>query len=364
MSPVARKPPLRILLTGATGFIGGTVLHHLLTSTLPALKAKTFTLTVLVRDPSRAETYTAAWGSRIYSVVYGGLDDTEKTTLIASQHDLVINMTLGFHAASAQALLTGLALRKAETGREVYMLHLSGASNLADQPVTGAYVEDREFDDLRDDVYEYERMRNALRPYHQRTTELDVIDRSLELGVRTVVIMPPLVFGRGKGLFNRVSVQIPVYVEAALQRGQAVVVGDGSGELDHVHVEDLAELYAILVEEILEDGGVRLPRGKRGIVFASNGRHTWMEVARRVAGAVGGGRGVVSLSLEEGAEAFKAYVDLVGGEDLTELELGLCSNSRSVASVARSLGWEPSRGEEDWIKGFRDDVEAVLQRQK
>lgn len=363
MSSGARTPPLRILITGATGFIGGTVLHHLLTSSLPNLKAKHFTLTVLVRDASRAAAYTAAWGIRVHAVVYEGLDDLDKTTLTASQHDLVINMTLGFQAASAQALLAGLAQRKAEAGREVYMLHLSGASNLADQPVTRAYVEDREFDDLRDDVYGYERMRNDLRPYHQRTTELGIIDRSLELGVRTVVVMPPLVFGRGKGLFNRVSVQIPVYVEAALRRDQAVVVGEGSGELDHVHVEDLAELYAILVEEILENGGERLPRGKKAILFASNGRHTWMEVAQRVAHAMGEEGRVVNLSLEEGAQAFKAYVDLVGGEDSTELELGLCSNSRSVASVARSLGWKPSRGEEDWIKGFRDDVEAVRQRQ-
>ena len=115
MSSGPRKPPLRILLTGATGFIGGTVLHHLLTSTLPNLASKHFTLTVLVRDRSHAEAFTAAWGIRVHAVVYGGLDDLEKTTLIASQHDLVINMTLGFHAASAQALLAGLAQRKAET---------------------------------------------------------------------------------------------------------------------------------------------------------------------------------------------------------------------------------------------------------
>ena len=44
------------------------------------------------------------------------------------------------------------------------MLHLSKASNLADQPVTRAYVEDRGFNDLRNDVYEYEWMRNSLRP--------------------------------------------------------------------------------------------------------------------------------------------------------------------------------------------------------
>lgn len=358
------KPPLRILLTGATGYIGGTVLHQLLCSSLPALKSGNFTITLLLRDASRAATYTAAWGIRIHTVLYGGLDDLEKTTSAASQHDLVINMTLGFHAASAQALMRGLALRKAETGREVYMIQLSGASNLSDQPVTGAYIENHEFDDLKDDVYEYERMRNALRPYHQRTTELGVIDKGLELGVKTLVMMPPLVFGRGKGLFNRTSVQIPVYVDAALQHGQAVVIGDGAGELDHVHVEDLAGLYAIFVNEILEDGGERLPQGKKGIIFASNGRHTWKEVARRVAHAWRGDEQVVSLSLEEGAKVFKSYVDLVGGEDLTELELGLCSNSRTVASVARSSGWEPTRGESEWIRGFRDDVDAVLERQQ
>lgn len=364
MSQMARKPPLRILLTGATGFIGGTVLHHLLSSILPGLKSNNFTITLLLRDASRAATYTAAWGIRIHTVVYGGLDDIENTTTAASQHDLVINMTLGFHAASAQALIRGLAQRKAETGRDVYMIHLSGASNLSDQPVTGAYLEEHEFDDIKDDVYEYERMRNGLRPYHQRTTELGVIDKSLELGIKTLVMMPPLVFGRGEGLFNRVSVQIPIYVEAALKQGQAVMIGDGKGELDHVHVEDLASLYAIVVNEILEDGGKRLPQGKKGIIFASNGRHTWKEVAQRVAFAWKGDDQVTSLSLEEGAKVFKSYIDLVGGEDLTELELGLCSNSRSVASIARSLGWEPTRGETEWIRGFRDDVDAVLQKQK
>jgi nucleoside-diphosphate-sugar epimerase len=153
-------------------------------------------------------------------------------------------------------------------------------------------------------------------------------------------------------------------VEAALQSGQAVVIGDGSGEIDHVHVEDLAAFYAIVVNEMLEDGGVRLPKGKKAIMFASNGWHTWKEVAQRVAHAWTGEDHVTSMSLEEGANAFKSYCDLVGGQDLTELELGLCSNSRSVASVARSLGWQPARGGEEWIRGFRDDVDAVLQRPK
>lgn len=355
-----------ILVTGATGYIGGTVVNQLLSSQNPALVNSC--LTLLLRGNSRADDYRKAWGDRSNPFVYEGLDDIETTTNIAAEHDIVLNMTLGFHAASAQALLRGLAQRKVKTGRPVYMVQLSGASNLGDQPVTGAYVEDQEFDDARDDIYASERIREALRPYLQRTTELGVIDEGLRLGVKTLVIMPPLVFGVGTGLHNRISVQIPVYVEAALQYGKGVVVGEGKGELDHVHVRDLASLYEIVVVDIIKTHGANLPQGKKGIMFASNGRHNWEEVGRRV-GQECFIEGVIpdyhlqNLTSEEGAKAFKAYADLVGG-DLAEIELGLCCNSRTVASVARGLGWEPTRGRHEWMRGFRDDVIAVLERKE
>jgi len=46
------------------------------------------------------------------------------------------------------------------------------------------------------------------------------------------------------------------------------------------------------------------------------------------------------------------------------VEAGLSSNSRTVASVARRLGWKPRRGEEDWKRGFGDDVRVVLEKRK
>lgn len=109
--------PARILLTGATGFIGGTILQQLLESNHPSLA--TAIVTILIRDVSRAEAFTTAYGTRIQPIVYEGLDDIEKTEAVAAQHDVVVSMTLGFHAASAQALLRGLAQRKAATGRDV-----------------------------------------------------------------------------------------------------------------------------------------------------------------------------------------------------------------------------------------------------
>ncbi|ETS82777.1 hypothetical protein PFICI_04653 [Pestalotiopsis fici W106-1] len=361
---MASKSPKNILITGATGFIGGTILTTLLASDSPALQAAT--ITCLVRGADRATTLTSAYGSRVRTIIYKGLDDVEATEAAASQADVVIGATLGFHPASAQALLRGLAKRRAaaQGKTDIWMIHLSGASNLSDQPITGAYLEDRTFDDVEDDVYGYEKHREGLRHYPQRATELGVIDSGLELGVRTVVMMPPTIYGVGTGLFNRTSIQIPTYIRAVLELGHGVVIGDGAGEINHVHVEDLAELYRLVVLDILDNGGSRLPAGKKGILFSSHGIHSWMDVARGIAeacqraGKIEDAQ-VRSVGLEDAGTYLKSYMDLVGG-DLVELELGLCSNSRTRTSVARQLGWRPTRGEEAWKKCFEEDLRAVL----
>jgi nucleoside-diphosphate-sugar epimerase len=352
----------QILLTGSTGYIGGTILAHLLNSPSPALS--TATITCLLRGPERVDTLSSTYGARVRPVVYKDLDDLEATTAVAAQHDLVINTTLGFHSASAQALLRGLAQRKASTGRDVWMIHTSGTSNLADQPISGAWVEkvpEREFDDAKDDLYSYEQEREALHPYPQRSTELGVVDAGLELGVKTLVIMSPTIYGIGSGLFHRTSLQLPMFIQGVLNHGRAVVVDGGKGVWDHVHVENLAELYKIAIVEVLEKGGKGLPTGKEGIIFSGNGRHTWMEVAQAVAdtcyeeGKIKE-REVEGVGLAEGTK-------ILGGNMMNEMmvELALCSNARTVSSVGRKLGWKPTRGEEAWKKGFGDDLKAVLE---
>jgi nucleoside-diphosphate-sugar epimerase len=352
--------PPQILLTGATGYIGGSILAHLLNSPSPTLSKAT--ITCLIRGPERAVTLSSTYGARVRPIVYKDLDDLEATTAVAAQHDLVINTTLGFHPASAQALIRGLA-------RDVWMIHTSGTSNLGDRPMSGAWVEkvpEREFDDAKDDIYGYEKEREALHPYLQRSTELGVVDTGLELGVKTLVIMSPTIYGIGSGLFNRTSIQLPSYVRSVLRHGHAVVVGNGKGVWDHVHVDDLVELYEIAVLDVLEKGGKGLPTGKKGIIFSGNGRHTWMEVAQAVAdacyeeGKITEKR-VESVGLAEGAKILSAYLDQA---DEVMVELGLSSNSRTVSSVGRSLGWKPTRGEEAWRKGFRDDVKAVLEEKR
>jgi thioester reductase-like protein len=186
----------RILLTGVTGYIGGSVLHQLLRSKHPAIKDAE--IACLVRGQERVAQLQAEFGHRLEVVVFEGLDDTERLVEIASEYDVIFNMTLGYHLASACALVKGLSLRQKFTGRDAWMVHTSGVSNLADQPLSGVHVEsnpDLEFDDSKDDIYAYEKSRNTGKKYIQRTTELAMVDAGLESGVKTVVLMSPLIYG-------------------------------------------------------------------------------------------------------------------------------------------------------------------------
>ncbi|KAI2607317.1 NAD dependent epimerase/dehydratase family protein [Hypoxylon fragiforme] len=375
---MAPRPSPSILLTGATGFIGGTVLHSLLTS--PTLKSLNPTITCLLRGSDRAAKLTTTYGDRVKTILYDGLDDTEAATAAAAEHDVVVNTTLGYHLPSAQALIRGLALRKASLqGNQeqdgVWYVQTSGTSNVADRPISGKWVESKsksegghELDDLASDVYTYEHDREVREgPYFQRTTELGVVDLGLSLGVKTVVIMSPTIYGVGTGLFNRLSYQVPSNVRAALHHGRPIVAGNGSGVWDHVHVEDLADLYILLVQLMLEKRGEGIPTGKRGILFSGNGRHSWREVAQGVADVLYEEGKIANREVQEASLAEVARVLTEStGQPLTEelVERGFSSNSLTVASVARKLGWKPTRGEDAWKKGFRDDVQAVLEAAK
>ena len=91
---------------------------------------------------------------------------------------------------------------------------------------------EREFDDELDDIYAYEKEREVHHPYIQRETELGVIDSGLEYEAKTLVMMPPTIFGIGTGLFNKHSIQIPTFIRGAIDQGHAVMIGGGAGVRD------------------------------------------------------------------------------------------------------------------------------------
>jgi len=341
--------PLKILITGATGYIGGSVLTGLLDSNDFGSK---YTISALVRGEDKA---TVLESKGVTPILFEDLDQSDVLQKAASEHDVVIQMAIGFHIGSPRDLILGLAERKKQTGKEVHYIHTSGTSNLADQPITGKYHEERIFSD-KENIYAYEKSREALQPYPQRTAELTVVDTGLKVGVQTHVIMSPTIYGIGTGPFHTLSIQFPAIIRSAIKTGQVETIGEGKGIWDYVHIADLVTLYTLLVSKIV--AGEALPSGEQGILFSATGRYTWGEAAEYIGKALFDLGAIKTpevrhISLEEAAEKWS-------GGQLLLAELGFASNSRTTSVVGRELGWNPVKTEADFKSSFQEDAKLIV----
>ncbi|KAK6822486.1 hypothetical protein PG987_014031 [Apiospora arundinis] len=363
----------KLLLTGATGYIGGTVLTRLRESTIPEIKA--LSITVLVRKPDQAAVFE---GLGIPAIV-GTLDDAEVLRATAAAHDIVLHTAGATHQASIAPLLAGLAERRHQAASEeeaapsfTYLIHTAGATMLSDYPITSRFRDDedrgdsaaaaaaRVFSDKHDDDI-YERRT----PYVVRTVALAAVDGGEAAGVETCVVVPPRVYGRGTGLFNTRSQQIPLLIGGAVAGGGgdkvAEYVGSGEGVWDDVHVVDLAALYESLLGRILKtrtkaDPGnsENLSTGRRGIYFTATGlRHSWKEVAKSI-GKAGYQAGLLDSVEPRSLTLFEAAGKYLGGNE-TYTELGLTSN----ADLAKDLGWVVTKTESDFQQGIVEEVESI-----
>ncbi|KAJ5771400.1 uncharacterized protein N7511_003451 [Penicillium nucicola] len=346
----------RILLTGATGYIGGSVLATLKSSQHENIQNAQ--IDVLIRGEERGALFDS-FGVQV--IPFQSLDETNLIRKLSSDYDVIINAASAFHTESAKAMIAGLRDRQSKTGQKTHFIHspqTSGTSSIGDHPITKTYIETKE---LHDDsnIYQYQTSREDSSPYKQRTTDLAVFNSGLEQNVKTTIIMAPTIFGKGTGPANSLSIQIPALIRQSVKYKQAVVIGDGAGEWDHVHISDLTLLFEIVLFKILN--GEQVPYGKEGLLFAETGRHTWLDISQGIA-LVGqqlnilDTEGVRSVSLDE-ATAWS-----VNGSRQVR-ELGFASNARSRAICGRALGWTPLR-EREWKNAVEEDFRAILKEDK
>ncbi|KAG4433790.1 hypothetical protein IFR05_010729 [Cadophora sp. M221] len=337
--------PTKILLTGATGYIGGSILSVLLKPSSGIVP--THVISVLVRGEEKVPIFKALG---VTPILFQSLDDSELLRKIASEHDIVIHTASGYHTSSAKSLILGLGDRVAATGART-----TGTSNLGDQPITGAYSESHIFSDT-EDIYAYEKKREAIQVYGQRTTDITAIETGLSINVPTTLIMSPTIYGIGLGQFNKLSIQVPSMMRHAITAGRAEMIGNGEGAWDYVHVEDLAELYLILLKRVL--AGEDIPVGEKGIVFTPSGWYRWRDLADGIAnalfelGAVPT-KEVASISVEEAAKW--------AGGDIFTAELAFASNSRTVSDIGLGFGWKPVKTEGDFKAHFLEEAKLVVQ---
>lgn len=77
----------KILLTGATCYIGGTVLDHLIRSEEPSIKR--LTINAFVRDKKAAEVLLEAYGDRMRPILWTAFTDIPFVTDTAGHYDII-----------------------------------------------------------------------------------------------------------------------------------------------------------------------------------------------------------------------------------------------------------------------------------
>jgi nucleoside-diphosphate-sugar epimerase len=284
---------MSIFITGATGYIGGTVARRLIDAG--------HEVRGLVRDEARA-TKVAALGM---VPVIGSLDDLDLLVREARNSTGVIHTADSDHGAAVDALIEGLA------GSGHAFLHTSGSSVIGDD-ARGVTLAGTIFDE--DTPFVVAPMKQPRRDIELR------VQAAASRGVRSVVICPSNIYGTGTGLNPR-SVQIPFLVDQARDSGVVHIVGTGVNRWSNVHIEDVADLFVRAFE--------RAPAGS--YYFVENGEASFFDIGASIALRLGFGQ-VVPWSAEEAAKRW--------GEMHAYFTFG--SNSRIQSTKAREeLGWAP-----------------------
>ena len=284
---------MKIFVTGATGYIGGSVAEGLIASGHQVVG--------LVRSAEKAPLLK----DRGIEPVLGNLDDSEIITNAAHAADAVIHAASADHPGSVVTLVGALE----RSGKTLICTTGSGiVADSADGEYASSvvYTEDTYFEPVP-----FRRPRVAMNRF--------VREAAIDKGIRSVVICPTMIYGMGRGL-QPDSDQLPKLIVVSKQVGAGVYFGRGLNHYSNVHIDDLVELYLLALE--------KAPGGS--FFFAENGDASFKEIAEMISRSLGLGGKTVSVSVED---LVRQYGDAG--------RYGITSNSLVRAVNARRLGWSP-----------------------
>lgn len=286
---------MKVFVTGASGYLGGSVAAKLI--------ARGDTVVGLARSSDKAAQLRAIG----IEPLLGSLDDGEALSKGVSQTDATINAANADHFVAIRSLIEAMTA----TGKT--LIHTSGTSIVVDD-AAGEYASVKVFAD--DDVFS---------PLLHRVPRV-AIDHMVRIagvtkGIRTAVVCPSMVYGKGLGLQTE-SDQIPKLVKKSKALGHGVYIGKGENVWSNVYINDLADLYLAALDNA----------PSASFFFAENGESSLKKVAEAISHSLGFAGVVESWAA---SHAFRELGPFA--------RVALASNSRVTARNARRLlQWRPS----------------------
>lgn len=284
---------MKVFMTGASGYIGGSVAARLLEAG--------HSVRGLVRSGERAARVRALG----IEPLLGSLSDAALLAQAARAADAVINTASSDDRGSVEAMLPALS------GSGKCFIHTSGSSIVGDMSAGRR----------GDKVYEDDTPVQPLPGKAARVAIDQLVLASAKDGVRAVVICPTMIYGRGRGAHPE-SIQVPRLIALAKKHGVPRHVGPGENIWSNVHIDDLVRLYLLALD--------KAPAG--AFYYAENGENSYRELAEAIGRMLGMGGRTLPMPIDE------AVAEL--GESGAQFSFGSNSRVRAVRA-RRELGWSP-----------------------
>ena len=311
----------RILLTGATGFVGGTILDTLCDA------HPDFHVKALVRQEADVERLPSIY--RNIEPIVGALSDGSLLISLASEVDFIIHAA-GDNIDAVRAMIDGLASHTASRPPQPRLISMTGTRSLIDPslpPNGSAMPEARPWSDVTD----AEAILSLPQTRWHTASDQATVAHGIAKNVGVILVAPGQLWGQGRGHFRKEGRVAAAYYSTVTQRKSAFAVGNGSAAWSWVSIRDLGRAVIHIVEQSLMNGD-----NARSLVGVNENGYYFVRAGE--------------VSMSERAEAINQRLDLgevesISTEEAAEMHpLGpLMWGSGAVfkADKLTALGWKP-----------------------
>ncbi len=280
---------MKVLLTGATGFIGSHILSE--------LQEHGHEVTAPVRDQGQADSVAARGAAPVVIDLY---DREDVAGLMSGADGAIHTASPGNETSASMDSAVAEAAIEAFAGTGQPYLHISGAWIFGDNT---SITEEASFNAPPMVAWKP--------PIEQRVLEAE--------GIRGVVIVSSVAYGDGGGGLPGLLLGSP-----RDEDGNLIMLGSGQQHWSTVHVTDLADFF----RRVLEDDSAR------GYYVIGNGLNPTVGELTEAAACATGAPGAVPGSDHEARARLGDYF----------AEVLLLDQGTDAAKARDELGWRPSHG--------------------
>ncbi|KAK9481598.1 hypothetical protein V1527DRAFT_115328 [Lipomyces starkeyi] len=340
-----------ILITGGSGYLGGTLLARWESANLPPYGK----LYALVRSDQQAEAVKQYDAEPLLC----NLHDHEKLSksIIDNEISIIFFLVDSYSDQHQPPMIQALGEVKAKTGKEVHFVHTAGAKHFSchaglstDEPL------------LDTDPELYDILKTAVSPHDYFTqtikTNITVIDTSEKYNVRSYIFAPCIVYGQGEGFGNQTSIQDVAIVKAAKKVRRVYKVDTDNPTWPVCHVVDNTNLYLQMLRNMLL--GHDIGYNKHGFYLASSGSVAWNELYRAIATALAKRNVLDDDTVEQADDAALAKMGEALGVPPSLVPVMLGGKCTFTPVHGDQIRWKAQYRPEHILETADEEVELIL----